>query len=591
MLTRLVLRNFRCFLDHTIEFGPLSVVVGANNAGKTTIAEALRVVSIVSARYISIKYDEPPGWLDLPIRCIGCKPSLEGFQIRFESLFHRYSNPPAMIRAEFEAGTALEIYIRGERETHAVIYDHDGRVARSKAQARAVYIPRVSILPQVAPLSGTEYVLRDDYIRASVGSSLSPLHFRNQLRVYREHLEDFRDAVEATWPGLQIWELDRAIDEGNGKEQLYLQVRDGDFVGELSSMGHGLQMWMQTIWFLTRCSDSTTVVLDEPDVYMHADLQRRLIQLIRTRFPQVLIMTHSTEIITEVQPGEVVVVDRQRSISKSIASLPAVQRVVSDFGSVHNIGLARLWTSRVLLIVEGDDLRILREFWDKLFPGNPTSLNVIPSVQIGGWGGWNNAMGCALLLHNAVDERVRVHCIFDSDYHTPEQIGRRKSEAADRGITLHVWSKKEIENYLLVPSAIARFISGRIIKGTAPPTEIDVAEQLDLVCSGLSDQVFDGFAQEFLVFDRKGNAAQANRRARSLLEQVRGDPQGMWSRVSAKRALSELSAWSQSRFGVSLSAIGLARAMDAGEIHSDVSNVLRQVEADCHVADTRNTVV
>lgn len=65
-------------------------------------------------------------------------------------------------------------------------------------------------------------------------------------------------------------------------------------------MGHGLQMWLQIVWFLARAARNATVVLDEPDVYMHPDLQRRLLTLVRNRFAQLLIATHSIEIVSDV---------------------------------------------------------------------------------------------------------------------------------------------------------------------------------------------------------------------------------------------------------------------------------------------------
>jgi hypothetical protein len=35
-----------------------------------------------------------------------------------------------------------------------------------------------------------------------------------------------------------------------------------------SQMGHGLQMWLQTMWFLARVGYAACAILDEPDVYM-----------------------------------------------------------------------------------------------------------------------------------------------------------------------------------------------------------------------------------------------------------------------------------------------------------------------------------
>ncbi len=53
MLSELRLENFRCFEDHTIPLRPLTIIVGRNNAGKSTIVEALRIVSIEKSDFDS----------------------------------------------------------------------------------------------------------------------------------------------------------------------------------------------------------------------------------------------------------------------------------------------------------------------------------------------------------------------------------------------------------------------------------------------------------------------------------------------------------------------------------------------------------
>src|SRR5437870_1811214 len=118
-------------------------------------------------------------------------------------------------------------------------------------------------------------------------------------------------------------------------------------------------MWLQTMWFLARAGGAETVILDEPDVYMHADLQRRLIRLLRTRDQQTIIATHSVEIMSEVSPEEILVVDKGRKHSKFAASLPIVQNVIDRLGGVQNIHLARLWASRKCLHIEGDEVNVL----------------------------------------------------------------------------------------------------------------------------------------------------------------------------------------------------------------------------------------
>jgi AAA15 family ATPase/GTPase len=46
MLTKIRLTNFRGFADHELPILPLTLIVGRNNAGKSTIIEALRFIAL-----------------------------------------------------------------------------------------------------------------------------------------------------------------------------------------------------------------------------------------------------------------------------------------------------------------------------------------------------------------------------------------------------------------------------------------------------------------------------------------------------------------------------------------------------------------
>ena len=66
MIKELQLKNFRGFQDHTICFQPTTIIVGKNNAGKSTIVEALRLVSIVANRFEDIPYSDLPRYWNFP---------------------------------------------------------------------------------------------------------------------------------------------------------------------------------------------------------------------------------------------------------------------------------------------------------------------------------------------------------------------------------------------------------------------------------------------------------------------------------------------------------------------------------------------
>src|SRR5258708_21344706 len=268
-------------------------------------------------------------------------------------------------------------------------------------------------------------------------------------------------------------------------------------------MGHGLQMWLQTMWFLTLSKGAPTIILDEPDVYMHPDLQRRIIRLIRRRHSQCIITTHSVEMLSEVRPEDVLIVDKRRRQSHFAASIPAVQRVIDRVGSAHNINLARLSTAGKLILVEGNDLKLLKIFQDKLFPESSQPIDANPSMSIGGWGGGQYEVGLEMLLRNGLGEPITTYCLLDSDYHTPEEISERYGQAVERNVELHIWTQKEIENYLLSPETIKRTIEHSIPKRAAAPASEEIYNKLVEISEAFKHEVIDNLPTEIHARDSK----------------------------------------------------------------------------------------
>ncbi|MBN1293510.1 MAG: AAA family ATPase [Candidatus Latescibacteria bacterium] len=576
MITNLSLQNYRGFKEHDLPFASMSVVVGKNNAGKTTIVEALRLLSMVTLRYRKLPFKSPPSDTDIPRRLIGVTPSLKNVDINFNTIFNHYNEPPGLLVASFINGTSVTVYILSEGRIHAVIQDTHGQIVKNNQQAARVELPEVRIMPQVAPLQREKTILNDDYVKATMSSRLAPMHFRNQLRIRYDLYNRFKEVVENTWPGVQIQEFIGR--NGLPDEKLYLEIRNEDFVAEVADMGHGLQMWLQTMWFLTFADNASTIILDEPDVYMHADLQRRIIRYLRNRHDQTIITTHSVEIMSEVLPDEILIVDKKRRESCFAVSVPAVQSVINRFGSVHNLHLTRLLNANRMILVEGDDLKILKEFQDIMFPQSDIPFQSLPNMPIGGWGGWTYAIGTSMGFHNTLGQNIITYCIFDSDYHSDVEINKRYQEAQGKDIQLHIWHQKEIENYLLVPSAISRFIASKITQKKVPPNKDEITNQLILYSNELENEIFDALSTEYLNNNRKTGQTGANCTARERIKSVREKFGNIISLASGKELLGSLSNWSKTEYGVSFSSTNIAHVMELEEINSEIINVVKAIE-------------
>ncbi len=571
MLKKLKLENYRCFDNHQIEFKEIAIIVGKNNAGKSTIIEALRLVSIVSTR--KLNFQTSPGWLDLKPGYRGVSPSLSGLGFSTKNIFHKYQEGPAKITATFGNKSRIEIYIGEDADVFALIFDKKGKVRTTKQASQQAEIPEINILPQISALAREENVLGYEYVKSNLSTHLSSLHFRNQIKYFYDDFPKFKTLAESSWSGLGINELDgRSLFKGS---QLSLIVRDHDFAAEIGWMGHGLQMWLQTMWFLSRVNLDSTVILDEPDVYMHADLQRKLIRLLRHRYKQVLLATHSIEIISEIDPEYILVIDKSSKKSNYTTNVPAVQSIVNSIGSMQNIGLARLWSSKKVLLVEGKDVTILKKIQDTMYGENCEPFDLIPRSSIGGWSGWTLVKGADFILKNGLKQDINVFCILDSDYYLEDEKSKRNNEANEIGINLHIWQKKEIENYLLSSTAIQRIIELKGVK-EKDCNESDISRELDKIAEEMKEDVIGFYANEIQRNDKKLQAATAFKRAKQLIEETWSDDK--LSLVSGKLVLTELNKWLKSEFDVAISNNHLAQEINLAELDSEMISVIKRIE-------------
>ena len=568
MLEKIVIENYRCYSLHEIAFKNLSIIVGKNNAGKSTLIETLRLVSLAFNRFRSTAFANPPSWIELPLNVRGISPSLKGIGFNSENLFHRYGDPPSKITAYFSGGNVIKIYVGKDAEIFCTLQDNSGKFVLSKGGAIKLDIVPLNILPQISPIQREEKILNVDYVKRNLFTDLSSLHFRNQITVLQESFPKFVELAENSWKGLRIRELEGQ--NGFVGDKLNLLVQDNHFVSEIGWMGHGLQMWLQVMWFLARVNKTETVILDEPDVYMHPELQRKLIRLLRKCFKQVILSTHSVEIISEVEPENILIIDNSKEKSIFATKIPVVQDILNSIGSIHNLQLTKLWASKKLLIVEGEDISILKRLQNTIFPFSEETFDTIPNFDIGGWGGWNFARGSSMLLKETVDRSVTVYCLFDSDYHTLQDKNNRKDEAKKIGVEIHIWERKEIENYLVVPSAIIRIIKNKSNKANALKIE-DIEKIISETIESMEETVINNLADEIQKQDRKHSISSARKEAKSSIDSLE-------KRVGGKELISKLSSWSQDNYGVSLSPIILANSLEISEIDDEVKAVIESIE-------------
>ena len=284
---------------------------------------------------------------------------------------------------------------------------------------------------------------------------------------------------------------------------------------------------------------------DEPDIYLHPSLQRRLIRSIRERFQQFVMATHSVEIINDADANEIVSISAPFRTGRRIKSDKEYEAVYQHLGSAANADFARISRARRVIFVEGQDGCILRKV--AALPGlsRLTDPSTAPIFQLGGFSRWRRAEDAAWAFKQVLDLDVDIACLFDRDYIAPdEEVVAFCDRAKERSLKVWVLEKKEIENYLLVPSALQRAIQRRMSTRDLhlpPPTTEQVGERLLLAANETKGSVLVDRAANALKYARETQSMLDNstvlRTSNQVVEDCWKDPQQRLSLAPGKEVL------------------------------------------------------
>lgn len=569
MLEKIIITNFRCYEKTTINFNGSAILVGKNNAGKSTLIEALKILSTVSRKYKTARFVAPPEWVE-DERSKGITPNLVNMNIADHGIFNMYGNPPAIVEGYFTNGTSIKAYVGEELAIFAIIYDDCGIAIKSGAEAKRVDIPTIEVLPQISAVLDNEKVIQKSTVDNNRFTRLASRNFRNQLFYYEESYSIFKELVESTWENLQVKPVEAYfVDEGR---ILQFFVRVNNFEAEIGWMGHGLQMWIQSMWFVSQCPQDSIIVLDEPDVYMHADLQRRLVRLLMPKFAQVVIATHSLEIIEEVPSDCIIPIDSQKPDLHPIGDESSLQLMTQELSGSLNIDLARMYISRSFIVWDSDETsrKILSAFQSILYPEDLHPLITLPKAFINGWESWSTVTSLSEIFAQS-GMSVDLYCIFDSGFHTSEEISQLEGQAKSKGIDLHIWSKNEIENFVINADVIYRYINKNKKRGMISIEDLKL--KIDEIISDMKVDTLSGLTSSI----QKSSDIEHSEAIDKAVQELNLRWDSPYNIISGKSFFNRLSRWTQDNFDIIISARQIIPFFLAEEVPSEIVRVITKI--------------
>jgi predicted ATPase len=503
MISRISVRNFKRFkgeVDFTLSPNDVTYLAGGNNSGKSTLLQALAVWEF--ARYL-VEINKGRSALNAGAHTQGVGVSTEEFSpLALPSLKYLWSDLRVFsglrgdgyslrIRCHWEA-TSLDRYLE-----FGLALSNDRLFLKptdSNLTANDL-VPRLAYLPPFAGIGPREERLSPATRRRWIGRGLAGGVLRNLLYDFwsRNH-KDRKDAKSPSgrlsnavlghlrktdsWEQLllvleEVFKTGLEVRTFNEMYHTTIEIlawegqlvnkrfrkKPGNPSRDLMVEGSGFLQWL-SVYALALNKELDVLLLDEPDAHLHPALQGHLIQklgqLARENNKQVLLATHSTTILSETKVEQIFRMEERDYLKNEGGRIS----LFVGLGSQYAPRLDQLKRHKRMFLHDGpSDLEILQAWAQTLGHSWPDNLV--------SWKYTKNREAREILFAELRAEipGLRAISLQDRDDYpfrdTASDLTFDSLSLFYKGLGLRRWRRRNIENYLLHPAAIAR-AAGRL---------------------------------------------------------------------------------------------------------------------------------
>lgn len=513
-IKKVELRRFKQFDSSEILLKEkLSLIVGANNSGKSSLLQALgtwqfckNILEIEKTRISWTSGNKKQGF---GVGLIDFTP------ISIPSLNHLWSNLNSQKKDEPD-GYTLKIKVFWDdaqgsekyleiglslandrlfiRNTSSNLIETD--LFDDKKEPIVGAVPEIAYLPPFAGITDRELRYTPAMRTRLIGQGLSGAVLRNTIYdLYKSNQEE-RIILKGNkskisdsdlqqlrsnnpWEILQrtmqdIFSTQLKVNSYNEKYHSYLKVETakGEYVKEkltkifkkyksynyrdLMVEGSGFLQWL-SVYALSLSPDYTIILLDEPDAHLHAFLQTYLVsnlEEVAQKFDkQILLATHSPELIRSHSNEKILKIENRHGHYLQDDSDKI--KLLAGIGTIHSPKMHSLMKNKRLLIVEGEsDERFLKKIALKL------DIEWPKNIVVWIWTGKAKERKQLYLQLKKEIPELKAISIRDRDDETDTSTNKSIIDYSykikdDNSFLPLKWRRRHIENYFLHVKAIA----------------------------------------------------------------------------------------------------------------------------------------
>lgn len=457
MITKLSIHNFKKLNDVSIGFSQPVVFIGPNNSGKTTALQAITLWETGYKKWMEKRGPDTSSTAKDRSGITINRNELNEIPLSETKLLwkdkHIFSKQEQIfIDIILEGVTAgktwkcgFEFYFANDES----IYCRPMRVSNAKNPERMI-VPntigdlRVAFLQPMSGLSDREFLKQPGEIDFLLGQGQTAQVLRNLcFNVFKNYPHQWGYVVKHI---TYLFGAELQEPEFSERSEITIKYKDNQgAVLDLPSSGRGLQQTLLLLVYLYS-NPHSILLLDEPDAHLEILRQRQIFNLIcqiaSEQDSQIIAASHSEVVLNEAASlGNVVAFigkpfllnERPSQVIKALSSIGWDQYALAE---------QKGW---VLYLEDASDLAILQAFANKLHHKVSVVLQS-PFVHYVTSNLPNKAREHFYGLQTAKKDLVGI-ALFDKIEQNPEEDGNLK---------FIMWKKREIENYLCIPSIFDR---------------------------------------------------------------------------------------------------------------------------------------
>lgn len=578
-ITSIKFTNFKSLRNYTVHLQERNILVGPNNAGKSTIISSLRLLEVALRRARSKNAER----LTLPDGRLGHGHhiSLSNLSVSLENVATDYNSDPSQI--EFRLSSRNKLILHFPSDGGCTFYwESDGAAIATAGRFLTAFPISVQVVPVLGPLEHREAYVNQDTVRDALSTHRASRHFRNYWHYFPENWEAFAEMVASTWPGMQIKKPE--IDIQNRQLRMFFSEERLD--REMYWSGFGFQIWCQLLTHISRASTSTILAIDEPEIYLHPDVQRQLLTIIRKLDADVILATHSVEIIGEADPAELVLVQKGKAVAQRLRDVEGMQLALDSIGSAQNVTLAHLARTKKIVFVEGhDDFKTLRRFSKIIGFDDLSTGNDLTAFESGGFGSWEKIKAFAWGARRTIDANIKIYAIYDRDYFCDEEVDQTEQSLRKELTGARILSRKEMENYLLHIPVLQRVMEKQLEqKNRRQGTTTKASKSMIEYISAITDQHrIESQAQyigRMLAFHRSSglDASTLSKQVMQRFEEKWSNLDSRLTIVPGKSVIKALRDSVQADLGINLTLFQIVDEFRPNEVPNDMIALVNSLE-------------